>query len=200
MQHSTDIEIRKALHKKVLSAHHKNSQTIVVDELGLAHGKNRIDIAVLNGCLHGFEIKSSKDNLKRLPTQLAEYTKSLQKLTIVVAPNHLDAVLSIIPDWAGVILADVGPRGAIHFTNLRIATKNPNTCAFSIAHLLWKKEAINYLEYLGMSGNLISNSRKKLYEYIAEMSSVNELILWIKLQFTQREDWRVDLPLLLNDG
>jgi hypothetical protein len=88
--HTTDEEIRSALHKKKLKRYHDCPDTLVIDELGLAHGKNRIDIAVLNGFVHGYEIKSSKDTLSRLPAQFDEYRRSLEKISIVAAKNHMD--------------------------------------------------------------------------------------------------------------
>lgn len=53
-----DIDVRNALRRKVLKKHEGEADTRVLDELGLRHGVARIDIAVVNGWLHGFEIKS----------------------------------------------------------------------------------------------------------------------------------------------
>lgn len=190
---SSDLDIRIALHRKVLQSHHQCVSTFVIDELGLAHGRNRIDVAVLKGCLHGYEIKSSKDNLLRLPSQLHEYNRSLQKLTIVAAPNHIEGVISIAPKWCGVVEAYKGPRGGIKFTTLRRTYINPEVDVFSIAHLLWRKEAIQFLETLGVSNSELNIPRKLLYEKIVELASLNEIVTWIKAQFIKRENWRVDL-------
>ncbi len=196
MEHTWDFEIRTALHKKVLHHHHKCSSTFVIDELGLAHGKNRIDIAVINGCIHGYEIKSSKDNLVRLPEQLEVYKRSLQKLTIVTALNHIEEIMSIAPKWSGVILVNKGPRGGISFSSISRASKHPAVDAVTLAHLLWKKEAIRFLEQLGADSHLLKGSRIKLYKNLSERVSINDLIAWIKDQFMKRKNWRVDpLPL-----
>jgi hypothetical protein len=188
---TTDPQIREAFHKKLLKSHHECSSTIVVDELGLAHGRNRIDIAVLNGHIHGYEIKSSRDNLKRFSAQLDEYTRSLQKLTVVVAPNHLDEVMEIVPNWCGVTLADKGPRGAIHFSQIQRAKINPSLEPLALAHLLWRKEAIDLLEFKGVTGRVLSMPRKGLYEEIVQKVTTAELVKWIKLKFRARETWRV---------
>ena len=190
---STDFEIREALHRKVLKAYHRNGSTIIVDELGLAHGKSRIDVAVLNGHLHGYEIKSAKDTLTRLPNQLDQYRKSLQKLTMVVAPNHIDGVLSIAPKWSGIIEARKGPRGGISFTNVRKAAINPEADGAALAHLLWRKEAIELLTRFGISEKELNKPRKQLYEIIASEISLSELVSWIKEKFMTRETWRADL-------
>jgi hypothetical protein len=53
-----DPLIRKAFHCSFLQKEHAAPTTLVVDELGLEHGKCRADIAVINGHLIGYEIKS----------------------------------------------------------------------------------------------------------------------------------------------
>ena len=80
MPQTNDVEIRLALHSK-LKPYRTAPNTIVVDELGLSHAKARIDVAVINGCVHGYEIKSSLDTLNRLPAQLelASEPRSLHK-------------------------------------------------------------------------------------------------------------------------
>jgi hypothetical protein len=192
VNHSTDIEIRKALHATELQQFHQCKNTVVVDELGLIHGKNRIDIAVLNGCLHGYEIKSSKDTLIRLADQLRMYRECLEKLTLVVASNHLEGVLSVCPHWCGIVLADKGSRDEINFTTIRDSQKNPEIDAVSLAHLLWRKEAINILERLDVkySKNI---TRIELYKKLSELVSISELTALIKEQFMARETWRVAL-------
>ncbi|MDD5241971.1 MAG: sce7726 family protein [Sulfuricella sp.] len=199
MKHSSDIEIRKALHTKKLKEYHNCLNTIVIDELGLIHGKNRIDIAVFNGCLHGYEIKSSRDNLDRFPDQLLIYRECLEKLTLVVAPNHLDGVFSISPQWCGILLADKGPRGGINFSTIRRAQKNPEINAISLAHLLWRNEAIALLDRLGIERNKQKPSRTELYNQLSQLVSISELSAWIKEQFMKRETWRA-VPQLLQGG
>lgn len=191
MVESIDSEIRKAFHNLRLSSYHQCPNTIVIDELGLAHGKNRIDIAVVNGCIHGFEIKSSKDNLSRLPEQLAVYSKTMEKLSIIAAPNHFDAVQQMSPDWCGLILVEKGVRGGIKFKTIRRAGKNPSVDLIALSHLLWRKEAIGLLRELGAAEKELQGSRLKLYTQLSELISIKELTSWIKQQFMSRENWRV---------
>jgi hypothetical protein len=56
----------------------------IIEELGVVHGKSRIDIAVINGLMHGYEIKSDKDTLQRLPEQMNMYNSVFNKVTLVV--------------------------------------------------------------------------------------------------------------------
>lgn len=194
MINTTDVEIRAALHKKKLKKYHECPETLVVDELGLAHGKNRIDIAVLNGYVHGYEIKSSKDSLARLPSQFNEYRRSLEKISIVAAENHMDELFELVPLWCGLILATKGPKGGVHFTNIRLPKLNPDIDTFSFAHLLWRKEARELLVKLGENPKTLNLPKRKLYNKIASLISARELSEKIKAQLMARGDWRADKP------
>lgn len=95
--------IRSALKGRHLRHHHGRDDVLMIDELGLRHAQGRVDLAVFNGHLHGYEIKSSGDTLERLPRQLSIYSDSLQKLTLVVATRHLDATAAMVAEWCGLI-------------------------------------------------------------------------------------------------
>ncbi|MCL1047011.1 sce7726 family protein [Shewanella electrodiphila] len=190
---SYDHEIREALHKKKLRKYHQStSETLVLDELGLLHGSNRIDVAVINGNIHGYEIKSSKDTLKRLNGQLKAYTAVLQKLTFVVAPNHFEELMDNIPCWSGVIIANKGSKGAITFKTLRHPKINPEFDPFSVSHLLWKNEAQSILKAKGLSTKDVNLNRKELYALICKHLETNEIVSSIKEAFIARADWRAD--------
>jgi hypothetical protein len=186
-----DAEIRQAFHKKKLCNQHSNKNTLVIDELGLLHGSNRIDIAVVNECIHGYEIKSSKDTLSRLETQLEAYKKSLQKITFITAPNHLGEIEKKIPDWCGIILADKGRNGAIHFSTVRKPQLNPYVDSLTVAHLLWKNEAQELLVELGATNSQIKGNRIDLYKSIVERLNLKQLVIEVKRTFISRENWRV---------
>lgn len=67
----------------------------------LARGACRVDVCVINGHLHGYEIKSDVDTLRRLPLQQQFYSDVLDKATIVVGQRHLDHALETLPAWWG---------------------------------------------------------------------------------------------------
>ena len=64
-------------------------QTLIVEELGIRQGAARVDVAVVNGSLHGYEIKSARDTLERLPKQSELYSSVFDTITLVTAENHL---------------------------------------------------------------------------------------------------------------
>ena len=61
----------------------------VFEEVGLLQGEARPDFLLVNGSLHGYEIKSDLDTLRRLDNQIRVYSKVLDLVTIVATPRHL---------------------------------------------------------------------------------------------------------------
>ena len=106
-----DHQIRIAYHLKRLRIHHANPATVVVDELGLQHGRFRADIAVVNGHLAGFEIKSDFDRLSRLPSQAEGYSSVFDQVTLILTDRHAAEAKNLIPDWWGLVCAHRGTRG-----------------------------------------------------------------------------------------
>lgn len=182
--------IRFALKSHYLRHHHGRDDVLMIDELGLAHARARIDLAVFNGHLHGYEIKSAGDTLDRLPRQLAIYSDALQKLTLVVATRHLDATAMIVPGWCGLIEAIGGPRGGMRFASHRRAMLNPNLDPFMLAHLLWRPEAQHLLRLRGASDADVNTPRKQLYRTLANEVPVRELASAIKAAMVSRTRWR----------
>lgn len=138
-----DRDVRLALHQKVLMDHHGDENTLVLDELGLRHGACRVDIAVVNSFLHGYEIKSDADTLYRLPNQIIVYGLVLDRVTLVVGKTHIQEVTSWLPDWWGIKIVSVGPRGGITFESYRPASMNPNIDPVALSELLWRSEVVS---------------------------------------------------------
>lgn len=187
---TTDADIRTALHAKRLRRMKEQPDTLVVDELGLAHAKSRIDVAVINGCIHGYEIKSSKDTLDRLAPQIDIYRQTLQKLTIVAAPKHVAGVMDHTPEWCGVITAEPRPRGGISFHVLRNAAVNPDIDPVMMAHLLWRDEVIKLLDQAGYAPKELRKPRRQLYEMLCEAMTLREITASIRSFMVQRQTWR----------
>lgn len=190
MSETRDIEIRAALHEKKLCAYREAANTLVVNELGLSHAKVRIDIAVINGCVHGYEIKSSLDTLSRLPAQMAFYSQCLEKVTLVCAPHHIEGARTLVPQWCGIVEAKKGARGAISFRTVRRTGVNPEIDPVQLAHLLWRTEAATLLSRLDPSKKIQKQSRKDLYADLARLLTVSQLTTAIREFMQQRQTWR----------
>lgn len=68
---------------------------VVTSEFSLNGTGIRADLAVLDDCFFGIEIKSHADTLKRLPSQLEGYARYFDRTVLVVAPKHLHGLKGI---------------------------------------------------------------------------------------------------------
>ena len=80
----------------------RETDTIIVEELGLCRGSVRADIAVINGLMKGFEIKSDRDTLQRLLTQAMVYSRVFDTATLVTAERHVAGAMLALPPWWGI--------------------------------------------------------------------------------------------------
>jgi hypothetical protein len=173
----------------------------ILEELGVRHGTARIDIAVINGVMHGYEIKSDRDTLKRLPEQMAEFNAVFDKLTLVVGKRHLYDAVNIIPDWWGIIIAKIDANCKVFFQTIREAEDNQDQVGVSIARLLWKEEALQILEEQNKAKGVRSKPREFIYQRLANVLDAETLKEKVRdALLVSREDWRSDAPLILNGG
>jgi hypothetical protein len=69
-----DSDVRKAVKTWLELKYANDASTRIVEEMGVWNGSVRVDIAVINGELHGLELKSAKDTLERLQNQADTFT------------------------------------------------------------------------------------------------------------------------------
>lgn len=194
-----DSLIREHFHKKVLEKYHLDTNTRVVDELGLNHGDNRADIAIINGRLIGFEIKSNKDTLSRLEEQIKAYNAIFDSITIIVGDRHFRKVLDCVPPWWGVVLANIDILTDVKFTVFRKPTTNQNVDPIAIARLLWRDEALNILQKKGASPAIHRKPREFLYELLSNTLRITALRRSVRETLKQRSNWRRRESLLQDD-
>ena len=185
-----DVDIRQNFHKKILRRQHTQKDTLVIDELGLNHGKCRADIAVINGHLAAYEIKSNNDSLRRLEEQVKSYNAVFDRISIVVGDRYINSIQNYIPEWWGVIVSLRGPRGAVNFDIIREARTNKNIDPISIAQLLWRNEAEEILQQKKLSPRILRQPRAILYEYLVNTLNICELRRLVREYFKKRKNWR----------
>lgn len=184
-----DAEIRQSFHRKKLKRYHEDQGTLVIDELGLRHGSCRADIAVINGRLLGFEIKSDRDVLSRLPSQMPAYNAVFDRITIIVGKRHFPTIHDIVPKWWGITLCVRGSRGGVHFVTRRSPSGNRLVDPLSVAQLLWRPEAVEILRARGQDGRVLRRPRRVLYARLAETMSCGELKRTVRSCLIRRRDW-----------
>ncbi|NTW29832.1 MAG: sce7726 family protein [Candidatus Moranbacteria bacterium] len=194
---TNDDTIRVALRKKLEMecGQHISTETKIIEELGIIHGTARIDIAVVNGVIHGYELKSDKDTLKRLPGQIEIYNAVLDRVTLVVGRSHLHEAIKIIPEWWGVTVAKANCSDKdISFYNIREPETNPDqNRAVAMAALLWRDEAIAILEKIGKVDGFRSKPRMIVYKRLAEVLEMGVLSGIVRDQLRSRLNWRSEL-------
>ena len=188
-----DIDIRNALHEKTFCKYNDDPDTIVVDELSLCQGIVRVDIAVINGSINGYEIKSEKDTLERLSVQMEYYSKVLDKVTVVVGECHLDELKSIIPDWCGIKIAEKKRTGNVSIRQLKKPKQNPDIIPYHVAQLLWKNEVLEILTEFGLEKGYLSKPREILWKRLSESLPLYRLQDYVRRYLKTRKNWRVDL-------
>ncbi|WP_145585909.1 sce7726 family protein [Yersinia kristensenii] len=185
-----DIDVRRAVHSKILKEHHKDPDTLIIDEFSLSLGASRADITVINGLMHGYELKSKSDNLLRLPTQVEHYSSVMDKVTLVVSACHLHSAIELIPEWWGVKVAVEGSRNGIHLRTERYSKLNPSIDKVSLSMLLWKDEMLSILTELGIERGLKSKPRRVLWYKLSEALEISELRDIVRAKLKARTDWR----------
>lgn len=198
MTPTSDLIIRPAL-KEFLEKYHADDEKVrIIEELGIHHGTSRIDIAVVNGILHGYEIKSDQDTLQRLPEQMDAFNAVFDKITLVVGKTHLYEAINMVPDWWGITVAKINPNTPVTFGLIREGDLNKRQDTVSIARLLWREEALGILEEQGEAKGFYSKTRDLIYEKLSKVFDQENLGEKVREVLFLRKDWRPDSPLTLN--
>lgn len=193
-----DAAIRSAL-RATLELEHAREEALVLDELGLCRGQARVDMAVVNGALNGYEIKGDFDRLLRLPGQEAVYSRALDFVTAVVTDRHLAEVEATVPPWWGIRRA-AAEQDAVVFSTVREPVRNPRVDLYALAQLLWREEALAALEERGLADGLRSKPRQVLWRRLADELSLDELSAVVRQRLKDRGDWRSDRRRTLGGG
>lgn len=163
-----DPEIRKAL-KSTL-----DPTLLIVDEMALFGGNNRIDLAVITDRLVGYEIKSEKDNTRRLKAQAKAYSEVFDEVTLVGAYKHVKHAEVSVPPWWGLIVASEA-AGEVVFETIRGPRPNPAIRFDSLAHILWRDEIMAVLEERERAKGVRGKSRTKIIARLSEVLTLDEL-------------------------
>lgn len=100
-----DADIRGRLSKWLVDQFAHDQSTVVCHEFSVPRPSARADVAVINGRLSGFEIKSDRDSLARLPQQVASYSAVFERVTLVTTAAHLKKATISVPEWWGILVA-----------------------------------------------------------------------------------------------
>lgn len=197
-----DPDIRKVLYNSFLSTKefNKDLETLIIDEFDVCRGVSRVDIAVINDKLHGYEIKSEQDTLERLPMQIESYNKVFDKMTVVVSEKHLKKVNELVPEWWGIYCIISKANNKLVLKKVRKSKVNKNVQLLEVVQLLWKDELIDILNNCGIKKGIKSKTRFALSELVIKNLPKKEIKKIVKLKLRIRTTWRaVELQQICDD-
>ena len=180
-----DADIRPVLRSRLIDKHAGDPETVFIEELGLCRGKVRIDLAAVNGILHGYEIKSDRDSLRRLEGQIEVYSQVLDRVTLVVGERHLPKILKLVPPWWEILRIDSNsPNPRIR--SVRRGRKNPGRDPRSLVELLWLDEAMSLLEKKNSTRGVKGKPRCFIWDRICEIYSIDEIAETVRKHLKMR--------------
>ncbi|WP_442679465.1 sce7726 family protein [Sphingomonas sp. ASY06-1R] len=184
-----DRDVRRALLALLEEQHRGDGDTSVVEEMGIWSGTVRIDVAVINGELTGFELKSERDTLARLPDQAEIYGLVFDRLYLVTTEKHLRKAKDIIPRWWGALIVRTAIDGTLEIRERRAARSNPGIDALILARLLWREEALRLLEEHDLASGIRSKPVGRMHERLATELDLMSLRLGVRSALKQRSNW-----------
>lgn len=183
-----DRDVRAAMRAQLSAQHHSDPSTRIVEEMGIWAGTVRIDMAVINGELSGYELKSDRDTLARLPAQESLYSRVFDRVTLVAGQRHLQKAISMIPEWWGLICAIECDDG-IQLDPVYEGEVNPSPDAYLVAELLRKEEALAILEEFNLVRGWRNKRVKAIHQRLASELPFDLLSHRVRSCLKQRNDW-----------
>lgn len=147
-------------------AHHSPDRSGLLTEFRV--GSARLDVVVANGTTTCYEIKTDRDELRRLPNQLVAALSVFDKVYVVTTPRYLDATLEIISSQSqvGIFVLDASAKLVL----MRRASSNiPQVDPKAIFDCLRRSEYVSALARRFGSVPAVPNTR--IYSICKEMFS-----------------------------
>ena len=158
-----DADLRPALRAILQEGAAEGDESVLYEELCVKRGDARVDLVMVNGALHGYEIKSARDTVRRLERQSRHYSAALERVTVVCASDHLPSVEAIVPVWWELVEVLVTAEATLMRT-ARPGRANPEIDCGALAELLWRDELIAALRAVGADRGNASAPKRVLRE------------------------------------
>ena len=139
----TEAAVRQSLRAELLSGTRANVEAIF--EFWVPKSNERADVATIGTSIDGFEIKTERDTLRRLPRQAGAYGRVFDRCHAVLASRHVSRAVEILPPWWGIRVIEDG----LTFSTLRPAEVNGGVDPETLVRILWRDEAYSALCNIG---------------------------------------------------
>lgn len=185
-----DRDIRRVLRAELKLKHAAEPSTVIVDELGISDVRADL-VTISDDHMCGFEIKSQKDTLKRLPKQVEVYSDVFNYCTLVADTKHIEKADAIIPSWWGLVRSDYDAEtGKTALVHLRESGENPKLEAITICQLLWKEETLEELKLRKIDRGVRSKARYHAWLKMSRELPVEEITQIVRNRLRTRPNWR----------
>lgn len=182
---ANEAVVRDALRARALAAVAGARDT--VDEFWVPGSHVRADLAVIGQLMDGFEIKTERDTLRRLPRQIDGYGRLFDRCSLVVAERHCDEAEAMLPAWWGITTVHV--NGRVSFAEVRRPRPNPAIDPEILVRLLWKDEVVIALARLGEAPEA-GASRGALWRALLQAASLSQLRAAVRRALLSRDPAR----------
>lgn len=160
-----EYSYKAAITQKVLLGVHNLNSAAMLTEFRV--GKCKADVAILNGTSTVYEIKSERDSLIRLMSQVDEYRKFFARVNVVVGQNHLDAVQNLLPEDVGIMVLNQ----RFKISTIREAEENVERVEpLVVFESIRINESVKILQLLGIDVPDVPNTQ--MYGALKSMFSV----------------------------
>ena len=166
---------------------------VVINELPVANWSRRADLAVANGKLQAFEIKSDFDSLRRLDGQIALFASRFDKVVLVTTARFVHAATERLPSFVEVWEAS-RRGGQVELRVVRRGQIREVRNRHILSSYLQKAEVASFIRSLGREVPPAA-SRDEL-ESLLEDLPVSRLRLFVLARLKQRYRREQQAPLL----
>ncbi|WP_175611144.1 sce7726 family protein [Microbacterium sp. RURRCA19A] len=147
---------RTAIAQKILLGRHNLRTATMLGEARV--GSSKADVVVFNGTSTAYEIKSERDSLARLRSQVSAYARVFAAVNVVTSPSHVAQVLRQIPDGIGVLI--LTSRFTLK-TERRAVTDSSRTDPLAILDFVRVSEAFEILRGVGVEPPRVPNTQMR---------------------------------------
>lgn len=127
-------------------------------------GQHKADCVIFNGQSICYEIKTEFDNLKRLPEQIAEYSRVFDRVNIICANVHLENIMALVPPNIGII--ELKQNGILK--EIRKASKIESEVEARLLIQSLRRDEYVYIAQK-ISNSIISVNNMEIFEHCAKI-------------------------------
>lgn len=98
---SAEAKLKAAVVDRLFSSRIMDHDAVLVSELTVDNWAHRTDLVLANGRLWGFELKSERDSLARLPAQITSFSQHFEKFVLVVDEKFASRAEQLIKETSG---------------------------------------------------------------------------------------------------